>query len=185
MRTTYSESEVDLLGVYCGDLDRCYLIPSSLAAEKSALQLRLIPPLNNQRACINLASDFEFEGAIAQLGERCRGTAEVAGSSPASSTSSENSTTMIGCDPFRDHLGYWMDRAAGGEEVIVTRRGEPLVRLGPAALRLTARQRGAKYMDLCTSESDVPARALYESLGFSNTEGTPDRAVNFYYEREW
>jgi ribosomal protein S18 acetylase RimI-like enzyme len=47
-----------------------------------------------------------------------------------------------------------------------------------------ARDRGADYMDLGTSEDDVAARALYESLGFSNREGRPDGPLNFFYERE-
>jgi ribosomal protein S18 acetylase RimI-like enzyme len=45
-----------------------------------------------------------------------------------------------------------------------------------------ARCRGADYMDLNTSETDVAARALYERLGFSNTEGKVGRPVNYYYE---
>ena len=85
VRTTYSPEEVDLIGVYCAELDRCFLLPMSIAAGRYALQLRLKPARNAQRACINLADDFDFEGAIAQLGERRRGTAEVAGSSPAGS----------------------------------------------------------------------------------------------------
>ena len=28
----YTEEEIDLLAVYCGDLDRCYLLPSALVA---------------------------------------------------------------------------------------------------------------------------------------------------------
>jgi hypothetical protein len=32
VRTSYSEAEIDLVAVYCGDLDRCYLLPSELAA---------------------------------------------------------------------------------------------------------------------------------------------------------
>ena len=28
--STYSEDEIDLLAVYCGDLDRCFLLPSGL-----------------------------------------------------------------------------------------------------------------------------------------------------------
>jgi ribosomal protein S18 acetylase RimI-like enzyme len=52
-----------------------------------------------------------------------------------------------------------------------------------AAIEL-ARRRGADYMDLGTSESDVAARALYESLGFSNREGKPDGPLNYYYERQ-
>jgi ribosomal protein S18 acetylase RimI-like enzyme len=47
-----------------------------------------------------------------------------------------------------------------------------------------ARARGAAWMDLGTGEDDVAARALYESLGFSNREGRPDGPVNYFYERE-
>jgi ribosomal protein S18 acetylase RimI-like enzyme len=52
-----------------------------------------------------------------------------------------------------------------------------------AALEL-ARERGADYMDLNTGEQDVAARSLYESLGFSRTEGKPNGPVNYYYECE-
>jgi ribosomal protein S18 acetylase RimI-like enzyme len=52
-----------------------------------------------------------------------------------------------------------------------------------AAMEL-ARERGADYMELNTGEDDVAARALYESLGFSNREGKADGAVQHYYERE-
>ena len=68
--------------------------------------------------------------------------------------------------------------------VVPARRGHGLGR----ALMLTAiehaRERGADYMDLGTGEQDVAARALYESLGFSNREGKPDGPINYYYERE-
>jgi GNAT superfamily N-acetyltransferase len=47
-----------------------------------------------------------------------------------------------------------------------------------------ARSRGADHMDLGTSDSDIVARGLYESLGFSNREGKPDGPVNYFYERE-
>ena len=40
------------------------------------------------------------------------------------------------------------------------------------------------YMDLGTSEDDVAARALYESLGFVNREGGPDGPISYFYERE-
>jgi len=63
-------------------------------------------------------------------------------------------------------------------------RGRGLGRaLMEAAIEL-ARGEGADYMDLGTAETDVAARALYESLGFSNREGKPDGPVNYYYERE-
>jgi ribosomal protein S18 acetylase RimI-like enzyme len=47
-----------------------------------------------------------------------------------------------------------------------------------------ARARGADYMDLGTSEDDVAARALYESLGFINRENGPQGPITFFYERE-
>jgi prevent-host-death family protein len=132
VRTSYSEAEVDLFGVYCGELDRCFLLPASVAAGKYCQYLRLTPPRNNQRACITLAGDYEFDGAIAQLGERRHGMAEVVGSSPTSSTSPSGDPIAVGSNPFRDKLGYWLERVASGQEVLVTHRGRPRVRLSPA-----------------------------------------------------
>jgi ribosomal protein S18 acetylase RimI-like enzyme len=68
--------------------------------------------------------------------------------------------------------------------VVPDRRGEGLGRaLMETAIEL-ARAKGATHMDLGTSEDDVAARALYESLGFSNREGRPDGSINYFYERE-
>jgi prevent-host-death family protein len=39
---------------------------------------------------------------------------------------------VLGSNPFRDKLGYWMDRVAAGDEVILTRHGKPRIRLSPA-----------------------------------------------------
>jgi len=39
----------------------------------------------------------------------------------------------VGCDEFRIQFGYWVDRVAAGEHVVVTRRGKPRIRLSPAA----------------------------------------------------
>ena len=62
------------------------------------------------------------------------------------------------------------------------RRGRGLGRaLMEAAIEL-ARERGAAWMDLGTSETDVAARALYESLGFINREGGPDGPIAYFYE---
>ena len=82
----YEAGEIDLVAVYCGELDRCYLLPHELLVARRGIWLRVTPPRNCQRACINLASDFDFAGAIAQQEERRRGTPKVAGSSPAGST---------------------------------------------------------------------------------------------------
>lgn len=64
------------------------------------------------------------------------------------------------------------------------RRGNGLGRaLMDAAIEL-ARERGATTIDLGTSEDDVAARALYESLGFINREGGPEGPLSYYYERD-
>jgi ribosomal protein S18 acetylase RimI-like enzyme len=68
--------------------------------------------------------------------------------------------------------------------VVPERRRQGLGRALVLAAVGRARERGADYMDLNTGEEDVAARALYESLGFSRTEGKPDGSVNYYYERE-
>ena len=68
--------------------------------------------------------------------------------------------------------------------VVPERRGHGLGRALMLAAMELARERGADYMDLNTGEQDHAARALYESLGFSRTNGKPDRPVNYYYERE-
>jgi ribosomal protein S18 acetylase RimI-like enzyme len=68
--------------------------------------------------------------------------------------------------------------------VVPPHRGRGLGRALMNAAMDLARRDGADYMDLGTSEADVAARALYESLGFSNREGKPDGPINYYYERE-
>jgi PD-(D/E)XK endonuclease len=128
--STYGPDEVDLFAVYCGELDRCFLIAADICCGRRAIWLRLTPARNNQRSCINLADDFDFVGAIAQLGERRAGSAKVAGSSPASSTS-RGAATVIGCDDFRGRISYWFDRVTAGEDVLLTYRGRPRVRLSP------------------------------------------------------
>jgi ribosomal protein S18 acetylase RimI-like enzyme len=68
--------------------------------------------------------------------------------------------------------------------VVPERRGEGLGRALMEAAMALARSAGADYVDLNTSEDDRAARALYESLGFSNREGKRGGPVNYYYERE-
>jgi prevent-host-death family protein len=124
----YGENEIDAVAVYCGGLDRCYLLPISLVAGRRAIHLRLAPPINRQRGCINLEADFRLAGAVAQLGERQSGTLEATGSSPVSSTPSR---TEVGCHEFRNHFGYYLERAAAGEAIEINRRGRPHARLLP------------------------------------------------------
>jgi len=59
--------------------------------------------------------------------------------------------------------------------------------IGRALLERTidlARERGADGIDLNTGETDTAARALYESMGFTNREGGPDGPSMLFYERE-
>ncbi|MBO0890758.1 MAG: GNAT family N-acetyltransferase [Acidothermales bacterium] len=68
--------------------------------------------------------------------------------------------------------------------VVPEHRGHGLGRaLMEAALR-ESRERGADTMDLGTSDDDVAARHLYESLGFTNRESGGEGAVMYVYERE-
>jgi ribosomal protein S18 acetylase RimI-like enzyme len=68
--------------------------------------------------------------------------------------------------------------------IVPPHRGRGLGRTLMQASIEFARGCGATYMDLGTAETDVAARALYESLGFNNREGRPDGPINYYYERE-
>lgn len=63
-------------------------------------------------------------------------------------------------------------------------RGTGLGRALLEAAMDLARERAATRMELGTSVTDVAARSLYESVGFSNHEGGPDGPSMLYYERE-
>jgi ribosomal protein S18 acetylase RimI-like enzyme len=68
--------------------------------------------------------------------------------------------------------------------VVPGRRGHGLGRALLEAAMDHARERGAARIDLNTSEDDVAARALYESLGFTNREREPQGPMMLYYERD-
>jgi prevent-host-death family protein len=131
VRSRYEMEEIDLIAAHCHELQRSYLLPfKGKVASQTSVALRLSAPQNGQRASINYAADYEFPGAVAQLGERCHGMAEARGSSPLSSTrSSADEKVVVGAHEFRNQFGYFMERAEHGEEILVTRRGKPVVRL--------------------------------------------------------
>jgi hypothetical protein len=85
LRTRYTATEVDVIVGYCLELDTCYALPIADVDGLSAIHLRIGPARNNQVRNVRWAAQYPL-GAIAQLGERRRGTAEVVGSSPTSST---------------------------------------------------------------------------------------------------
>jgi PD-(D/E)XK endonuclease len=93
LRRCYELDELDVFAAYCPDTDRCYYLPIERFHPRREIRLRVAPTRNNQSFGVTWADDYEFAatlgkypGAIAQLGERERGTLEVAGSSPAGST---------------------------------------------------------------------------------------------------
>jgi ribosomal protein S18 acetylase RimI-like enzyme len=66
--------------------------------------------------------------------------------------------------------------------VVPARRGRGLGRALMEAALQTARKRGADTMDIGVDEPDLPARSLYESLGFTNRTSGGD--LMFVYERD-
>lgn len=143
VRTRYASTEVDAIGAYCDELKSCFLIPIEIAEGKAAVSLRLAPARNGQRAALHWAEQYRL-GAVAQLAERRHGMAEARGSNPLSSTPeaavAEPAVEEVGAHLFRNHFGYYLDRAAAGNEVLVHRRGHPCARLCPATSRRRVRR---------------------------------------------
>jgi ribosomal protein S18 acetylase RimI-like enzyme len=80
---------------------------------------------------------------------------------------------------FRDSLEAYLQELY----VVPDRRGEGIGRALLEAAMETAREAGATFIDLGTSEDDVAARALYESAGFTNRE-RPGGPIMYAYERD-
>ena len=92
LKRTYSADEVDAFAAYCAAVDKCYFVRFDQLTGDSGIHLHLTPTRNNQRRGIHWAEEYEFgatlgtPGAVAQLGERRHGMAEVRGSIPLGST---------------------------------------------------------------------------------------------------
>jgi prevent-host-death family protein len=141
VRSTYEVDEIDAVAAYCLDLDRCFILPSAMVAGKHQLHLRLAAEAkNNQRGGVNWAVDFDL-GAVAQLGEHLDGIEGVGGSSPPSSIPSSPADAadaeVVGAHIFRNHFGWYMQRASAGERFLVTRHGRPFARLSPPDSQLS------------------------------------------------
>jgi ribosomal protein S18 acetylase RimI-like enzyme len=117
----------------------------------------------------------ELKATIARLLEEDEITVLLAGDRP------------DGLSLFRFRPGIW---SAGAESYLQELYVVPSLRgrgIGRALLEQTievARERGSDGIDLNTGETDTAARALYESLGFTNREGSPDGPSMLFYERE-
>jgi prevent-host-death family protein len=144
IRSSYGADEIDAIAAYCDDLKQCFLIPIALIDGRDWMSLRVDPPRNDQRAALHLAADYTLSGAIAQLGERLTGSQEVGGSNPPGSTTRADGDggITVGAHLFRNHFGYWMERASAGEEILITRRGRRYARLGPPDRQLPTGEDG-------------------------------------------
>lgn len=131
-RTSYSKSDVDLIAAYCDALDACYLIPIEAVEGMSAFQLRLSPARNGQQLCINLAAAYEFKGAVAQLA-RATGWQPVGRRFESDQLHHDENRGIerVGAERFGRHPARFLQRAAAGEEFLISRRGTPMARLCP------------------------------------------------------
>ena len=117
----------------------------------------------------------ELTETIARLLEEAEITVLLAGDGP------------DGLSLLRFRPGLW---SAGAETYLQELYVVPHLRgqgIGRALLEATielARERGSGGIDLNTGETDTAARALYESMGFTNREGSPDGPSMLFYERE-
>ena len=130
VRSAYTAAEVDLIAAYCEKLDACYAIPIELVDGQTTLNLRLQPARNGQRAAIHFAANYPL-GAVAQLA-RARDWQSRGRGFESPQLHLPDAPSAIGAEEFRTRLGWYMQRAAGGEAFDVLRRGKPFVRLVPA-----------------------------------------------------
>ncbi len=82
----------------------------------------------------------------------------------------------------------WADEPVGYLEelyVVPERRGYGVGRALMNAVIALARERDAPGMEVVTGEDDTAARALYESVGFSNETEGPSNARSLFYELEF
>jgi ribosomal protein S18 acetylase RimI-like enzyme len=106
----------------------------------------------------------------------------------------ENEVTVLlggegpdGLALFRLRPSIWQEGLdAYLEELYVAppQRGEGIGRALLEETMRIARKAGAVRIDLGTGETDTAARALYESCGFTNLEGGPEKPKMLVYERD-
>jgi hypothetical protein len=64
VRTSYSAAEIDAVGIFSPELQRCFLIPIHEVSGRSSISLRLDPTGNNQARSIKWARDYDFDSQI-------------------------------------------------------------------------------------------------------------------------
>jgi prevent-host-death family protein len=133
VRTKYQSGEIDAVAAYCGDLDRCYYLPSGLVTDRNAISLRLAATKNGQTAGLHWAADYELSVVAAHLnGAPLRSATAI--DVRASTIARPNDPLVVTAHNFRDRFGHYMELAAKGDRVTVTRHGRPFVQLESAVL---------------------------------------------------
>ncbi len=138
-------------------------------------------------AIAHLLHDFN-----AEFGEPTPGVEALTGYSRQLLAAGEMTVLLAGEGPDGISLIRFRDSVwTGGPEahlqelyVVPPLRGRGIGRALLEATMAAAREAGASGIDLNTGATDTAARALYESCGFTNREGTPDGPSMLFYERE-
>ena len=132
---TYIADEIDAVAVYCEDSRRVLSLPGRDVRRQcgGAICASRPPGMASGRG-LNWASRLSAIWGCSSAGQSAAsGTPEAVGSSPTSSTLPFSpAQQVVGAHDFRNRFGWYMERAAAGEEFFVTRRGKPYVRLLPA-----------------------------------------------------
>lgn len=129
VRRPYSRDEIDYFAAHSHELNTSLLFPMELVDGQSAVQFRLAPPKNGQRAAIHFATDYTLSGAVAQLDRACGWQPQGRGFESHQLHSPGSPGVDVGAHDFRRRFGWYMERAAAGEEIRVSKRGRPYVRL--------------------------------------------------------
>ena len=122
---------MDFIAAYCIENDGCWLLPIERLNGVSQFHLRLDPARNGQLAAVNSAADYEFEGAVAQLARASAWHAEGHRFESGQLHQEIAGCQNIGAEKFGMHPARFLQRAAGGESFLITRRGRPMARVTP------------------------------------------------------
>lgn len=131
VRVKYGRDEIDAVAAYCGELDRCHLLPIEKVAGRSVIHLRLNATKNNQSAAVNFAAEYELSGAVAQLARASPWHGEGRRFESGQLHLAPPEAETVGAEQFGYAYARYLERAAAGESFLVTRRGRPMARIGP------------------------------------------------------
>jgi prevent-host-death family protein len=138
IRTKYTAEEIEAIAAYCPELDECLYVPIDVIEGTDTMHMRLGPARNGQRAGLNFAFEYRL-GAVAQLEVASAWQAEGRGfeSRQLHSLDEYAPSVTVGAHEYRNHFGWYMERAVAGESFLITRRGKPYARLSPPYEQLT------------------------------------------------